>query len=392
MQCPKCGHQQEAMDKCASCGVYFSKLGTTPAAPAARKAATSRAEPTESRIGIGALGITAVVTALLVFAVMHKRKAPTEAAHSPAGDQRVIVVQAPPIIYQPDPATTRPAPASAQPAAAEPASQEKPLEAARNATVLIETGVGLGSGFIIDGQCHVVTNRHVVDMNGARMADEVVRDPEAQAAIAAARQRLQRQINAAQQRLVAIRNQPGTNLEQADLEERIVEMQKQIADPSVGLKDYVSKTVDKAGRAGFKATLPDGSHYDSLYAKVADGSDLALFTLPAKFCSSIRPGRSKDLAYGQRLYTIGNPAGMTYTLTSGVFSGERMDGETRYLQTDAPINPGNSGGPLLTEDGRVVGINSMILKDTQGIGFAIPIEAVFDAFPELRGSRPGATD
>jgi S1-C subfamily serine protease len=74
---------------------------------------------------------------------------------------------------------------------------------------------------------------------------------------------------------------------------------------------------------------------------------------------------------------------MTYTLTSGVFSGERFDGETRYLQTDAPINPGNSGGPLITENGRVIGVNSMVLRDTQGIGFALPIEAVFKAFPEL---------
>jgi S1-C subfamily serine protease len=83
---------------------------------------------------------------------------------------------------------------------------------------------------------------------------------------------------------------------------------------------------------------------------------------------------------------------MTYTLTSGVFSGERVDGDMRFLQTDAPINPGNSGGPLITEDGRVVGVNTMVLRDTQGIGFALPIEAVFDAFPELDGVRDEAAE
>jgi S1-C subfamily serine protease len=82
---------------------------------------------------------------------------------------------------------------------------------------------------------------------------------------------------------------------------------------------------------------------------------------------------------------------MAYTLTSGVFSGERRDeAATRFLQTDAPINPGNSGGPLITEDGRVIGVNTMVLRGTQGIGFALPIEAVLEAFPELEDARSDA--
>lgn len=97
-------------------------------------------------------------------------------------------------------------------------------------------------------------------------------------------------------------------------------------------------------------------------------------------------GSSKGLTLGERLYTIGNPSGLAYTVTSGVFSGERSNGEQRLLQTDAPINPGNSGGPLLQQDGKVVGINTLVLRGTQGIGFAIPIETAYAEFFELGGA------
>ncbi len=70
-------------------------------------------------------------------------------------------------------------------------------------------------------------------------------------------------------------------------------------------------------------------------------------------------------------------------MTSGIFSGGRGSGDQKLLQTDAPINQGNSGGPLVTENGQVVGINTKTLSGTQGIGFAIPIEAVYREFAGL---------
>jgi serine protease Do len=393
MKCPKCGHEQEATDKCAGCGVYFSKLAAEVATPKSRRADKLRGETPEPRIGIGAIGIAAFIVALLVFGFMRKGNEPVASSNEKTvTTRRIIWTDIPPDAAASTRNASNPTPAGAAPQAGGPASTEKPLEIARNATVLVETGLGVGSGFIIDGQCNVVTNRHVVDLNGARVADEVVRTPEAQAAIVEARRELQQRIQLSESRLRSIRNQPATNVEQAALELRIVEMRKQLEDPSLGLRGYVANSVDKADRAGFTATLADGSRYEALNARFSDEYDLALFKLPAKFCSPIKVGRSQDLAYGQRLYTIGNPSGMSFTLTSGVFSGERRDGQERYLQTDAPINPGNSGGPLLTEEGRVVGINSRVLRDTQGIGFALPIEAVFDAFPELDGVRPSAAD
>jgi serine protease Do len=400
MDCPKCGHKQDATDKCESCGIYFSKVQPRPAVTQSTPASKSpRVIPAaaEPRVGPGALVVTAVITAAIVAAFMY-----TRSRHSTARQPVTQRMGVPIEIRRSDVAPTQeasaaidsaaPATVSVQPHAGEPVAAAKPLEAARDATVLIETGWGLGSGFIIDDKCHVITNRHVVETDGNRVASQVVADPDAQAAMSQAQQRLQQSIYAAQQRLRVLRGVPAANLERFELERRIEEMQKQLADPSKYVKKYVSNTVDKAARVGFTAKLHDGTRYDSLYASFADDLDLALFTLPATQCVHIKPGRSKELAYGQRLYTIGNPSGMTYTLTSGVFSGERRDGVTRLLQTDAPINPGNSGGPLITEDGRVIGVNTMVLRNTQGIGFALPIEAALDAFSELEGARAEAAE
>ncbi len=87
-----------------------------------------------------------------------------------------------------------------------------------------------------------------------------------------------------------------------------------------------------------------------------------------------------NLQQGTQLYTIGSPSRLGYTVTAGIFSGYRVFDEHQFLQTDAPINPGNSGGPLITSDGNVVGINTMILRDTEGIGFAIPAKVLFEEF------------
>jgi S1-C subfamily serine protease len=85
---------------------------------------------------------------------------------------------------------------------------------------------------------------------------------------------------------------------------------------------------------------------------------------------------------GQVVYAIGSPMGLNNTVTSGIFSAYRKKVGTDeiYLQTDAAINPGNSGGPLVDARGDVLGVNTMILSNTEGIGLAIPIEVVLEEF------------
>jgi S1-C subfamily serine protease len=261
-----------------------------------------------------------------------------------------------------------------------------PIEGARNATVLIKTAWGFGSGFIVDDDCHVITNRHVVDDNGLRVAGTVVEDPQVRSRMAAAQQQLQASIYREQQVLRALGDEPGMNTDRLQLRTHIEEMQREVADIPGHLSQTISNEVASTARTGFTVTLIDGTVYQGLHARSSDHVDLALFQLPSAHCAHVSIGHSVGLSVGARLYTIGNPAGLAYTVTSGIFSGQRQDGSQHLLQTDAPINPGNSGGPLITESGTVIGVNTMVLRGAQGIGFAIPIEAAIEEFPVLRSA------
>lgn len=86
-----------------------------------------------------------------------------------------------------------------------------------------------------------------------------------------------------------------------------------------------------------------------------------------------------DTAIGEDVYTIGAPNSMTYTLTKGVLSAKnRAVGDYEYIQIDAAINAGNSGGPLLNDDGKVIGVNTLKMFDSEGIGLSIPMTTVIE--------------
>jgi serine protease Do len=109
--------------------------------------------------------------------------------------------------------------------------------------------------------------------------------------------------------------------------------------------------------------------------------DLALLRIQAAGpLPQVRLGDSTQLMIGESVIAIGNPFGLSHTVTSGVVSALHRKvraGRGKWLddliQTDASINPGNSGGPLLNADGEVIGINTAIYAKAQGIGFAIPV-------------------
>lgn len=103
------------------------------------------------------------------------------------------------------------------------------------------------------------------------------------------------------------------------------------------------------------------------------------------------PGDSDTLRVGDWVLAIGNPLGLHHTLTKGIVSAKgrsellsETEGYPDLLQVDAPINRGSSGGPLFDLEGRVVGVTTVVAAEGQGIGFAIPWNAVAEALPRLR--------
>ena len=109
-------------------------------------------------------------------------------------------------------------------------------------------------------------------------------------------------------------------------------------------------------------------------------ADLALLQITDKDApkfKNVRLGDADVLAVGERVFAIGSPLGLERTVTEGIVSTKtrQMQGSL-YLQTTAQINPGNSGGPLFNMRGEVVGVTNMKITFGEGLGFAIPVEAV----------------
>ena len=106
--------------------------------------------------------------------------------------------------------------------------------------------------------------------------------------------------------------------------------------------------------------------------------DVAVLKVDASL-PSLRFGDSDDVEVGERVIALGNPAGLSFTVTEGIVSAVHRTGPSGldiYLQTDVPINPGNSGGPLVTIDSRIVGINNFKIGGYEGLGFAIESNTV----------------
>ncbi|MBW4454476.1 MAG: trypsin-like peptidase domain-containing protein [Nostoc indistinguendum CM1-VF10] len=131
-----------------------------------------------------------------------------------------------------------------------------------------------------------------------------------------------------------------------------------------------------------QVTLKDGRSLEGKVVGVDSVTDVAVVKIKADNLPTVKLGNSQNLIPGQWAIAIGNPLGLDNTVTIGIISATDRtstqvgvpDKRVSFIQTDAAINPGNSGGPLLNAQGEVIGVNTAIRADAQGLGFAIPIE------------------
>ena len=149
------------------------------------------------------------------------------------------------------------------------------------------------------------------------------------------------------------------------------------------------------GASSARVVMHDQTSYMATFVGGSSQHDLAVLRIdaPPETLRQVRLGDSDRLRVGQSVYAIGNPFGLSATLTSGIVSAlnrqiQGLDGDIieDVIQIDASINPGNSGGPLLDSRGRLIGINSQIAGPSGasvGLGFAVPVNTVLRVVPQL---------
>lgn len=148
--------------------------------------------------------------------------------------------------------------------------------------------------------------------------------------------------------------------------------------------------------ATYRVQLFTGQEFEARVVGIDKYSDIAVLKIEAKGLGTVKLGNSSALETGQSVFAIGNSLGKYQnTVTRGVISGlgrsvsigTKQNPAPRLqnlIQTDASINPGNSGGPLVNMSGEVVGMNTLIDTEGAGLGFAIPINVVKDAYNQLK--------
>jgi serine protease Do len=149
----------------------------------------------------------------------------------------------------------------------------------------------------------------------------------------------------------------------------------------------------------YTVVLADGRSFDATVQSLDPTQDLAVVKIDANNLPVVELGDSDQLVVGQWVVAVGNALGQYQnTVTQGVISGVNRSVQasdstgttsedlTGLLQTDAAINPGNSGGPLVNLAGQVIGINTAVASNAQGIGFAIPINVAKTAIDSIKAT------
>lgn len=373
MKCPKCHHVQAEAQECRKCGLIFAKFE---AFEKKKKEQAEQKKATEQRRS-SSFGRALQIIIVVILAAGGGYYFANQKSETLPQSKSTTLLESPDI--HKDKATDRVVTEGEGRDAEKSTSMTvvSPIEKARRATVSIETPWGTGSGFFV-ARNYVVTNKHVVEFKNSELAElrekiETSRkliDLEAQK-LKDLRRRMRKMASGPSKSQLDIiikeREKELTRYQQQqeEGERRLAKLERDLTSPEINV------------------ILSDGSVHGVGIMLKSQNYDLALLSLFSHDGEFLhRPPSDYRMQQGDKVYTVGSPVGLRHTVTSGVFSGlrQRESDKQVFLQTDAPINPGNSGGPLIDENGFVHGVNTMILRNTEGIGFAIPINTVFEEF------------
>ncbi len=296
------------------------------------------------------------------------------------------------------------------------------IEHARNATVSIKTELSNGSGFFITDDGYIITNKHVIygmenELKEGKAAfdkmkeyldeleqfleeDETWLEKEREWLTEAKDElnRVSRLVKSNEKRLSAaesnyynayvseynvrngifIRRQAYYKHKEAEYKEKEKYFNKHY-------KKFSKLRHKRASQKGFKIILADKTELTAEKVALSDQYDLALLRINGYKTPFIKPAKINEIALGDPLYAIGNPLSFDHSVTSGIFSGRRDN----MIQTNAQISPGNSGGPLITKNGRVIGINTkkIVHQSVEGLSFAISIDIALREFKGYLGEQ-----
>lgn len=284
-----------------------------------------------------------------------------------------------------------------------------PVEEASIATVTVEAELGTGSGFFVSPEGHILTNRHVIrgSRRALEKADQTLQEMDRRIEkidrrFAAEKDRLSRFERELKDYRKSIADMPEGAAKEREKrrylleKERYTDYRKAYLEKKAAYEErkaayeneksaYLYKTSTAALTRHFHVVLKDGSRHAAYLVATSRDRDLALLKIDGHRTPYIRTAAAAPLSQGDRVYAIGSPVGLRDSVSSGIISGF----ESSFIQTDAKIYPGNSGGPLVTQSGRVIGINTFkkLTRRFEGIGFAIPIDVAIEEFRRHLGRR-----
>ena len=276
------------------------------------------------------------------------------------------------------------------------------VEKASLAVMTIRTSTGSGSGFFISRSGYIITNKHVIrgsaeDTAQKQQAFEAADEKFTEYHTYFAEEKAQlKKIEMALAKyntyIATLKNQSLKQAEHAKYnvarqdytrrkrtyENRWREFKNKKNEYDQKKYDFNRKTRSANTARHFTAILKDGSRHSVSLVVESRDYDLALLKLDSYTTPFLIPQQQAGVRQGMPVYAIGSPIGLKDSASAGIVSGM----ERGYIKTDADIYPGNSGGPLINEEGRVIGINTMkkLTHKFEGLGFAIPIDRALYEF------------